>query len=156
MSLEKIVTVRASLNSLLTQQSHSNILFSKQKLYEWGNKSSKYLTHLTKSKSDLQFITSIVNDKGVQSFDSYIINNTFKQFYSALYQSNYSSQRHGFMVSFFDRLSLPVISEEQREFLNSPISREEAVTALHSLKSGKSPGPDGLACKFYKDFGIFH
>jgi len=89
---------------------------------------------------------------GVRHFDSTIINNTFKHVYSALYQSHHSSQKYDFMVSFFDRLSLPVVSEDQRELLNAPISREEALTALHSLKSGKSPGPDGLTCKFYKEF----
>lgn len=85
-------------------------------------------------------------------FDPLIINNIFKQFYSVLYHSHYSSQKHDYFVSFFNRLTLPVISEEQRELLNAPISREEAIIALHSLKSGKSPGPDGLACEFYKEF----
>lgn len=144
--------MRTSLNSLITHQSHSNILYSKQKLYEWGNKPSEYLAHLTKSNSDSQFITYIVDPMGVRYFDSLIINNIFKQFYSVLYQSHHSSQKHDYMVSIFDCLTLPVVSEEQRELLNAPISREEAITALHSLKSGKSPGPDGLACEFYKEF----
>lgn len=43
--LEKISAVRASLNSLLTHQSHSYIIYLKQKLYEWGNKPSPDLTH---------------------------------------------------------------------------------------------------------------
>ncbi len=122
-SLEKISALRASLNSLLTHQSHSNVLYSKQKLYEWGNKPSKYLAHWTKSKSDSQFITSIVDPKGVRSFDSSIINNTFKQFYSVLYQSYYSSQKHDSMVSFFDCLTLPVISDEQRTSKRTHLER---------------------------------
>lgn len=79
--LEKISAVRTSLNSLLTFQSHSNICYSKQKLYEWGNKPSKYLAYLTKSNSDSQFITSIVD---IYYFDPIIINNIFKQFYSVI------------------------------------------------------------------------
>lgn len=47
-----------------------------------------------------------------------------------LYQSNYSFQRYDTMVLFVDRLTLPVVSEEQRECLNAPITREESITTL--------------------------
>ena len=56
------------------------------------------------------------------------------------------------MENFFDHLTLPSISDDQRMVLNAHISREEALMALHSLQSGKSPGPDSLVCEVYKEF----
>lgn len=135
-NLEKLTVIRASLHALLLQQANVKILFSKQRLYEHGNKPNKYLSYLLKNKSGPQFITSIMDSSGKQSFDSGVITATFKQFYSDLCHTEYLHQQYNAMVNFFDHLTLSTISDEQRMALNAPISREEALMALRSLQSG--------------------
>lgn len=57
--LQRKCATQAALDTLLTQQAKSALLFSKQRLYEYGDKPSKYLSHLTKIKRDPQVIHSI-------------------------------------------------------------------------------------------------
>uniref|UniRef100_A0A3B3BVU9 Reverse transcriptase domain-containing protein n=1 Tax=Oryzias melastigma TaxID=30732 RepID=A0A3B3BVU9_ORYME len=150
--LQEKFALQAALNVLLTQQAKSALLFTKQRLYEFGNKPSRYLSCLTKAQNDPQIITSIIDSTGNRYFDNININNTFKEFYKQLYESDLSTRAPEEMISFFTGLTLPIISETQKSELNAAITKEEALLALTSLQSGKSPGPDGLTCDFYKEF----
>lgn len=42
----------------------------------------------------------------------------------------------------------------QRAVLNSPITKMEVIKAINALQNGKSPGPDGFCCEFYKQFQV--
>lgn len=50
------------------------------------------------------------------------------------------------------KLTLPKLTEEQKQGLNGPVMKQEVLEAVQTLQSGKSPGPDGLSSEFYKDF----
>lgn len=54
------------------------------------------------------------------------------------------------MQHFLDRCDLPVLNQKDRELLNAKITYEEINKVISSLKSGKSPGADGLSNEFYK------
>ena len=56
------------------------------------------------------------------------------------------------MHNFFAQIDLPNLSEEQKTALNSPITKTEVIKAIKTLQNGKSPGPDGFCCEFYKQF----
>lgn len=47
-------------------------------------------------------------------------------------------------------ISLPSISEEDKEYLNSPFTSKEVLQAIMFLPSGKTPGQDGYRAEFYK------
>jgi hypothetical protein len=47
-----------------------------------------------------------------------------------------------------------VITKEDNKILNKPISIEEVKTAIFSMHSDKSPGPDGFQTFFSKNVGI--
>lgn len=49
-------------------------------------------------------------------------------------------------------MSLPSISEEDKERLNSPFPSEEGLQAISALPSGKVPGLDGYPVELYKAF----
>ena len=44
---------------------------------------------------------------------------------------------------------LPSLNQEEAETMNKPITRSEVETAINSLPTKKSPGPDGFTAKFY-------
>lgn len=53
---------------------------------------------------------------------------------------------------FLENVSLPSISEEDKQYLNSPFTSKEILQAIMSLSSGKTPGLDGYCAEFYKTF----
>lgn len=150
--IKEVSTLRCALDSLLTRDAENHIRFAKQKLYESGNKSGRYLAYLTKKKADSQTIGSVTDCNGKQFFDALNINNTFKSFYENLYKSEQQSDISKKMEDFFASLNLPCLSEEQKATLNAPISGKEVHDAIKGLKPGKSPGPDGLSAEFSKEF----
>lgn len=52
--------------------------------------------------------------------------------------------------SFLKELKLPIISKEQADALETPLTPDELYKALHKMPNNKSPGPDGLPAEFYK------
>lgn len=72
-----------------------------------------------------------------------------RQFYQKLYSSE-CELSEGRRKEFLDRVSLPSLSEEQKEKLTAPVTEREVHAAIASLRSGKAPGPDGLCPEFYK------
>lgn len=76
------------------------------------------------------------------------INERFQQFYETLY----SSQSTVTMQTFFGKCNLPTLSEMDRKELGSEITVKDISETVKSLKSGKTPGPDGLSNEFYKTF----
>lgn len=134
------LAIRATFNSLLTQKAEQNIRFAKQKLYEFGNKSSKYLAHLVKKRPDSQNIS--YNSSGYVQMDSNGINKVFAGFYERLYMSEQPAEALKLMEDFFSDLTLPKPNDEQKSDLNKPITSEEVNEAIRILQSGKAPGQD--------------
>lgn len=119
-----------------------------KKIYEHRDKAGKYLAYLTKKKSDLQTISSVVDEDGKQAFDTITINNTFRSFYEKLYESEIHSDASELMEEFLSSLELPSLSEDHKLTLNAPITRKEVLDDIKGLQSGKVPGPDRLCSEF--------
>ena len=134
LKLEKELTDIKSALSLTSDR--LLLLVSKQRLYEYRDQPSKYLSHLTKTKRDPQVIPSVSDGNGTRHFDNKNINNTFRQVYARLYESDQPQGVSDRMESFLGKLTLPTISDSQKQELDAPVSREEALLALKSLQSG--------------------
>ena len=74
-----------------------------------------------------------------------------KLFYKDLYSSECKSSPRT-RATFLNKIKLPSLSEEQKADLCKPISKEEVLQAIRTLKGGKAPGPDGFGPEFYKTF----
>ena len=57
------------------------------------------------------------------------------------------------MEEFFREIGIPVLSEEDRNAMESPITLLELQQAVKGLSNQKSPGPDGLPAEIYKQYG---
>ena len=51
---------------------------------------------------------------------------------------------------FLDTYNLPKLNQEDIENPNQPIASTKLETAIKTMPSKKSPGPDGFPAKFYK------
>ena len=56
------------------------------------------------------------------------------------------------MDKFLDTCTLPRLSQEEVETLNTPITRAEVEAAINSLPTKKSLGPNGFTAKFYQTY----
>ena len=56
------------------------------------------------------------------------------------------------MDAFLGKYSLSKLTQEEIENLNRPITSTEIKTAMKTLPTKKSPGPDGFIAKFYQKF----
>ncbi len=89
---------------------------------------------------------------GSCSSDTKLINDTFRNFYAKLYQSEQTNDAKTLMEAFFSKLDLPTVSQDQKSILNTKISVTELHEAIQHLQTGKAPGSDGLGSEFYKEF----
>lgn len=117
-NLKTTLTTRAALNSLLTQKAEQTIRFARQKLYEFGNKPSKYLANLVKNRPVSQNISSVKDVLGQAKLDSNGINKVFVEFYAKLYTSEQPAGSSRLMEGFFSNLNLPKPNDQQKTVLN--------------------------------------
>ena len=148
----QIDATTAALDTLLSKEAQKSLLFAKHRMYEFGNKPSKYLANLTKAKPNSQAIPVIKDTCGKRIHNNKDINNSFVEFYKNVYNSQSDCHSNSLAHDFLSAINLPQISDAQREMLNKPVTRQEVKEAISALNNNKAPGPDGLTPEFYKTF----
>lgn len=149
-NFKKLNTIRNNLNLLQTEHTKKNLFFTRQHYHEYGNKQSKLLAYQLKREQAERNIKCIRDMAGQLKYDTQSIKSSFCGFYTQLYTSENPSETD--INSFLENTSLPSLSEEDREQLNTFFTSEEVLQAIQSLPSGKSPGLDGYPVEFYKTF----
>ena len=76
--------------------------------------------------------------------------NSASDCYKKLYSTKSNLGQCDLFDSFFKKLNIPRLSEEQRKSCEGLISKEECKKVTEMLMSGKTPGNDGIPIKFYK------
>ena len=95
--------------------------------------------------------------KQVQDYDGNVISNDhdilieLQRFYVSLFKS--SLVKTGDITNYLNTVNVSKpLSLTEKMKLNNPIQKAELDIAVKNLKSGKSPGLDGLTPEFYKCF----
>lgn len=96
---------------------------------------------LRKSEKDYT-ILKIRSEKGELLTLPKDINERFLKFYQTLYSSKTADPAK--MKSFLANCNLPSHNEEERDEVGAEITTKDIVETFKSLKSGKTPGPDGF------------
>lgn len=86
------------------------------------------------------------NTAGQLKYDIQSIKSSFLDFYKQLYASENPSITD--IHRFLERVSLPSISDDQKQQLSAPFTSEEVLQAIKSMPSGKTPGLDGYSLNF--------
>lgn len=84
-------------------------------------------------------ISSIMSNDGLLLYEPFLITREFQHFYMELYSSEEQCTRNNF-DTFFDGLSMPMLSSEDATSLDSPITLDDLYAALKDMNRGNSPG----------------
>ena len=128
------------------------IIRSRARWYEHGERSSKYFLNLEKRNHVKKHIRKLCIN-GLLTTDPLKILNEQKCFYQELYQSiNRTSNNSEKISSFLDDLTIPKLSETDKNSCEGKISAGECYKLLESFQNNKTPGNDGIPIEFYKKF----
>lgn len=147
---KELLLKKSEFDSMSTNTAVNAIRRTQYSYYEFGDKPSKVLAHQIRQASTAQHITEIFADNAI-SINPQTINNQFLHFYSSLYTSESLFDESDY-ERFFNGFTIPTIESSVVAELDRPFTVGEIKSAVMSMQSGKSPGPDGLPSEFYKVF----
>ena len=75
-----------------------------------------------------------------------------RRFYSDLYQEDSSSCSETLIDSFLSKVSVPKLSDVQKEECEKKLTVSECYNTLKTFQKNKTPGNDGLTAEFYLAF----
>ena len=145
--------VKTEFDLLSTQETVHLLQRTRSDFYEHGEKTGKLLASQLRGARAKQTISALRLDDGEMTSDPNVINSKFREFFSNLYTSD-STVNSNEMEDFLGGLKIPAISSDYKELLEQPITQQEVISAIFSMQSQKSPGPDGFSLEFYKKFSI--
>lgn len=149
-NLKALNKVKMKINQIQTENIQKLLTFTRQRYYEHGNKPNRLLAYQLKKEQVERTIKGIRATNGKIIYDSDSIKENFLHFYKQLYSTQNPQELD--IKTFLDKISLPTISNFDKECLNAPFTADEVLETIRSLPSGKSPGLDGYTTEFYKAF----
>lgn len=139
---QDICKYKFQLHDIYTKKAEYALFRLRTRFYEGGEKAGKLLARQLKQQNASNIIPAIKKGNTMVSMTKEI-NEVFQNFYNQLYTSS-GSLEEGKMTQFFSNIMMPKLDVLQSESLDCPITQEEVIAAIASMKPGKSPGVDGL------------
>ena len=149
--LNTLKQARRDLNTHLSEKIEGNLRFTNQKYYEYGNRASRLLALRLKKQQSSNIVQKVISE-GVTYTKPDEISNSFADFYKTLYKNTDTCTDNEELEHFLEKIKLPELLEYTSEKLDRPITEEEILQVISTLKNNKSPGPDGFINEFYKTF----
>uniref|UniRef100_A0AAX7TNI0 Reverse transcriptase domain-containing protein n=1 Tax=Astatotilapia calliptera TaxID=8154 RepID=A0AAX7TNI0_ASTCA len=140
------VKVQASLNLTTTATAMVQLIKTKQRFFESGDKAGKLLAYQARAEATSKLIPKVKSAAGDIISDPEGINEVFVSFYSNLY----TSSSPPLSEETLQNIQFPRIDRDLTKGLGGPITVVEVQDAIKSLNTGKSPGPDGYSAEYYK------
>jgi len=120
--------------------------------HEQGEKSTKKFLNLEKRNHIKKHIRKL-HISGITKTDPFCIFKEVEQFYCDLYKTNNNLTDIELKIdSFLNDLSIPTLSEEQKNSCEGKISSEECFGLLDTFQDNN----DGIPIEFYKNFFAFN
>lgn len=146
----RVKNLKDEIDKLYMDLTKGAFIRSRSKWLEQGERNSAYFFALEKRNQKRNSITSLrIEDKVIS--DHTVITGYVENFYRNIYTSVAQPDVcHTFMQHI--KNSIPTISEQFYTQCEDPITKIEMASAARSMKTGKSPGNDGLPVEFYLSF----
>ena len=116
---------------------------SKARWYELGERNNKYFFNMEKSRANQKTVTKVIVGENTYIEDSDILREQ-EAYYTELYRKDptisYTIQNRSGIS----------ISDADYNMCDADFTENEILNAITSIKSGKTPGKDGLSIELYK------
>ena len=151
--LSALESKKKELEILQMHKTKGAIIRSRARYIKDGEKNSKYFLNLEKSRGNCNTILSVENDNGHHQNNHFEILTTIKEYHENMSKkdNDVNSSSDSF-DNFLNDTEHPVLSECEKDLLDSEITLEELGLALSKLNNNSAPGIDGLPVPFYKTF----
>ena len=150
---KNILTVLLDELNILNQIQHAGTMIrSREKLITNEEKPTKYFYVKEQVNQKRKIINSLkVNDENDQIIitDPKLIQKHLKEYYTKLFQEQPVDVTAQNEILQHTKVKL---SNEQREYLEAPLTEEEIFNAIRDTETNKSPGIDGIPIEFYSKF----
>ena len=139
-----------NLEQIYQEKANGIKIRSKCDWYEFGEKSSKFFLNLEKQHAlQNQVQTLLFGQNEITNKNQ--INHQLHHFYKTLFTEKLQIQNED-IAAYLNQINIPVLTGEQSQTCEGPISENELLIALKNMSNNKSPGNDGLTKEFYETF----
>ena len=144
---ENIRIIKNRLNEIESQKTEASRIRSKQDWIDKRENCSRYFHEEEKRKGGLKKMECLIDEAGKTVETKEEICKTAIKFYESLL-TNEPIDEHKLQTE-IDRHIDKRLSDEQRDSIEGPITKQEILEAIKQMKNNKSPGMDGLTREFY-------
>ena len=148
--LKELKETQNALSSLIQKEAEGAKIRARAKWIEEGEKPTRYFFRLERKRAEKNSFTSLFDENDIEKSAQSDIENILVDFYENLFSKDTSLDMQ-IQNKLIDDLELS-LTDNERESCEGLFSREELISALQSLQTGKSPGSDGLPPEFYLAF----
>ena len=153
--LIELEELEEKLNKIYDFETKGLITRSRVRWVEEGEKSTKYFSNLENRGWQKKNISRLKNTESNMITNPAEVLKELQTFYTNLYTSQddvHDTVNGNVSESFFDNINIPQLSEDQKQSLHSPLTKQELFNIVKSMNMNKTPGFDGLPAEFYLVF----
>ena len=154
--IQEFNVVKKELEACERHRARGVILRSRAQWVEEGETNSSYFLRLEKNNYCNKLIDKIQNGDQIITDPTEVLR-AEKTYYENLYTNKADTDKDTFVncqKKFTSHPDIPKLNSHQSEQCERYISESELLRSLKTMKSGKSPGTDGLTTEFYQFFWI--
>lgn len=112
-----------------------------------GDKNTAYFHAQTIIRRRRNKIQGLSLPNGIWTTDEEVLQLEAQSYFKNLFCSNHNVQVTEFTLDY-----VPNIREDEKASLSHPVTKEEVLGALNTMKPFKAPGPDGFKAVFFKQY----
>ena len=149
--LKEFDNLKTELQFIYDKKGMAAIFRSKCRWIEMGERPTKDFFNVEKRNYIKKTITELrMEDETVIKKETQILD-AIENYFSNLYLSTDSTTQEDY-DEYIQDLSLPRLSDEERDNMEGVLTYEECKKVLETFQNDKSPGEDGFTVEFYKFF----
>ena len=145
--LTKLEELEEKLDKIYNFETAGLITRSRVRWVEEGEKSTKYFCNLENRGWHKKNISRLEDPTGNVITDPAGILREIQTFYGNLYSlqdAQGATDGNDINESLFDMINIPQLTEDQKQSLDSPLTKQEMFNVIKSMNMNKTPGFDGI------------
>lgn len=138
-------------NQLEREKAQHAWFFTKQRVFEHGEKAGKLLAYLVHVEDRPPVVITLHLPSDEHVSEPRLVARQFREFFQHLYTSTAPGDSSG-MLAFLDKVEFPQLTADQVAQLKAPLDSDEIAEALARFPRSKAPDLDGLPVEFHAQF----